>query len=158
MKAIMALALIAPLAACATITRGTTQAFTVESDPAGATVEMSNGMHCDATPCTFARIPRNAEFTVTVSKEGYRTSTHSVTHQVSGGGAAGMAGNVVVGGIIGMVVDGSSGAMNDLVPNPLHVTLESADGAMVADAAPAAGATTEAAPAAPQPAPASPSN
>ena len=155
MKSIMALALIAPLAACATITRGTTQAFTVESDPAGATVEMSNGMHCDATPCTFAHLRRNAEFTVTVSKEGYRTSTHNVTHQVSGGGAAGMAGNVLVGGIIGAVVDGSSGAMNDLVPNPLHVTLEPADGAMVAEAAPAA---TTAAPAAPQPAPTSPSN
>jgi len=155
MKSIMALALIAPLAACATITRGTTQAFTVESDPAGATVEMSNGMHCDATPCTFAHLRRNAEFTVTVSKEGYRTSTHNVTHQVSGGGAAGMAGNVLVGGIIGAVVDGSSGAMNDLVPNPLHVTLEPADEAMVAEAAPAA---TTAAPAAPQPAPTSPSN
>jgi hypothetical protein len=124
MKPIWALALIAPLAACATITRGTTEAFTVETDPSGAAVQTSSGMHCPSTPCTFPRVPRNAEFTVTITKDGYRTTTHTVTHQTAGGGAAGMAGNAIVGGLIGVVVDASSGATQDLVPNPLRVTLE----------------------------------
>jgi hypothetical protein len=35
-----------------------------------------------------------------------------------------MAGNVLVGGLIGIGVDAYSGAMNDLVPNPLSVKLE----------------------------------
>jgi hypothetical protein len=38
-----------------------------------------------------------------------------------------MAGNVILGGVIGAVADASSGAMNDLVPNPLNVTLEKDD-------------------------------
>lgn len=144
MKALLAVALIAPLAACATITRGTTQAFTVETDPGGATVATSNGLHCPSTPCTFARVPREAEFVVTITKEGYQTSTHNVTHQTAGGGAAGMAGNVLVGGIIGAAIDGNSGATQDLVPNPLRVTLQPIGPAVTPVAAPA----PEAAPAA----------
>lgn len=106
---------------CATITRGTNTAWTVESTPSAA-VRTSNGFACDATPCTF-KMPRKSEFTVTISREGYETWTGQVTNEVSGGGAAGMAGNVFVGGIIGAGVDATSGAMLDLRPNPLRVTL-----------------------------------
>ncbi|MBC7769133.1 MAG: PEGA domain-containing protein [Phycisphaerales bacterium] len=145
---ILAAALIAPLAACATVTRGTTEAFVVESEPSGAAVLTSTGMSCEATPCTFARVRRNAEFTVTISKPGYRTTTHTVTHQTAGGGAAGMAGNVLVGGLIGVAVDASSGATQDLVPNPLRVTLEREEPVATLVSAPAeAVAPAEAAPA-----------
>lgn len=123
MKIILAVALIAPLAACATITRGTTQAFTVETEPGGAAVSTSNGLTCPATPCTFARVPRESEFTVTVSKPGYQTSTHTVTHETAGGGGAAMAGNVLVGGLIGAAIDGNNGATQNLVPNPLRISL-----------------------------------
>jgi len=34
-----------------------------------------------------------------------------------------MAGNVLVGGIIGAAVDAGTGAMNDLVPNPVILQL-----------------------------------
>ena len=44
--------------------------------------------------------------------------------KVAGSGGAAMAGNVLVGGLIGAGVDASSGAMLDLVPNPMKVTLE----------------------------------
>jgi chorismate mutase len=47
-----------------------------------------------------------------------------VTHRTAGGGSAGMAGNVILGGLIGAVVDSNNGATQDLVPNPLTVTLE----------------------------------
>jgi hypothetical protein len=147
MKTIWALALIAPLAACATVTRGTTEAFVVETEPSGAQVTTSSGLTCDATPCTFPRVRRNSEFTVTVSKEGYRTTTHTITHQTTGGGAAGMAGNVLVGGLIGVAVDAGSGATQDLVPNPLHVIMERTE-ATPAAAEAAAPAEGEAAPAA----------
>lgn len=109
---------------CATITRGSTQAFTVESTPPGAQVTTSMGHKCTATPCTFEKIKRDSSFTVTVSKSGYTPSTHNVTHQTAGGGAAGMAGNVLLGGLIGAAVDANSGATQELVPNPLRVTLE----------------------------------
>ena len=110
-------------AACATVTRGTNQAWTVETTPGGAAITTTNGFQCDATPCTF-RMPRRSEFDVTITKPGYRTVTTHVTNQVSGAGAAGMAGNVIVGGVIGGVVDVASGAMLEIRPNPLQVTLE----------------------------------
>lgn len=110
------------LPACATITRGSSQEFTVESTPPGARVSTSNGFQCDATPCTF-RMPRKDEFRATVSMEGYVSQEHSIQSGMSGGGAAGLAGNVIFGGIVGGVVDASSGALNDLTPNPLVVVL-----------------------------------
>ncbi|MFN3669766.1 MAG: translation initiation factor 2 [Brevundimonas sp.] len=110
------------LPACATITRGSSQEFTVESTPPGARVSTSNGFQCDATPCTF-RMPRKDAFRATISMNGYVTQDVQVTSGMSGGGAAGLAGNVIFGGIIGGVVDANSGAMNDLSPNPLVVIL-----------------------------------
>ncbi len=109
--------------ACATVTRGSTEAWTVETDPIGAKVSTTAGFACDATPCTF-KIAHKAEFDVTISKPGYKTVNTHVTHQVSGAGGAGMAGNVILGGIIGAGVDLATGAMMELKPNPLVVKME----------------------------------
>lgn len=108
--------------ACATMTRGTTQKFTVESTPPGAHVTTSNGFECVSTPCTF-RMSRKDGFNVTVSKDGYVSQTVEVTSSMSGADGAALAGNVLVGGLIGGAVDATSGALNDLKPNPLTVTL-----------------------------------
>lgn len=110
------------LPACATVTRGTSQNFTVESTPPGARVSTSTGFECDATPCSF-RMPRKPGFTATVSMDGYVTQEIVVESKIGGGGAAGMAGNILIGGVIGGAVDATSGAMNDLTPNPLVVEL-----------------------------------
>jgi len=132
--AVLALAL--STTACATVTRGTNDVFVVETTPSGAQVmttaqrkEKDGGGYysCDATPCSF-KMPRKSEFEVTVSKVGYKTTTHSITNKVSKAGGMGMAGNVLVGGIIGAAVDGTTGAMKDLTPNPLIVVMESDDG------------------------------
>jgi hypothetical protein len=126
MKIITLAALVAAgfaVSACATVTRGTNDTWTVNTEPAGAAVKTTNQFACDATPCTF-KMPRKSEFSVTITKAGYKTWTGQVTHHVAAGGGAGMAGNVVLGGLIGGVVDISSGAMMDLVPNPLTVKLE----------------------------------
>lgn len=122
-RALMLAGLALSLPACATITRGTTQQFTVESTPPGARVSTSNGFDCVSTPCTF-RMPRKDPFRVTVALDGYVTQTVEVTSSVSGAGGTAMAGNILVGGLIGGAVDATSGAMNDLKPNPLVVTLQ----------------------------------
>ena len=127
---------------CATVIRGTTTEFTVKSEPPEAKVATSTGFGCDSTPCTF-KMPRKNAFDITVSKAGYVTQTQHIRSEVSGAGGAGMAGNIVAGGLIGMAVDGSDGAMNDLKPNPLTVTLEKA-GPTQAEAAPAAHAAVAA--------------
>ncbi len=111
------------LGACATVTRGSSDTWTVNTTPTGAAVKTTNQFACDSTPCTF-KMPRKSEFDVTISKAGYKPWTGHVTHHISGAGGAGMAGNVILGGLIGVGVDAYSGAMNDLVPNPLNVVLE----------------------------------
>jgi hypothetical protein len=68
-------------------------------------------------------MPRRSEFVATIERDGYETVTVNVTHQVSGAGGASMAGNIILGGIIGAAVDAGTGAMNDLVPNPVHINL-----------------------------------
>ena len=127
MRIIMLAGLCLALGGCATVTRGSNDSWTVNTDPVGASVKTSNQFACDATPCTF-KMARKSEFDVTINKPGYKTWTGHVTHHISNAGGAGLAGNVLVGGIIGIGVDAYSGAMNDLVPNPLTVKLEKADG------------------------------
>ncbi len=109
------------LAGCATITRGTTDVLVIETEPPGAEAVLSNGLRCN-TPCSLT-VKRNASLVVDIVKEGYEPVRATVTPRISGGGAAGMAGNVIVGGLIGAAIDAGSGAMYDLVPNPLRVTL-----------------------------------
>ncbi len=67
-----------------------------------------------------------SELVVTISKPGYHTARVNVTSEASGAGGAGMAGNILVGGLIGVGIDASSGAMLDLPPNPVAVALEGA--------------------------------
>ncbi len=110
---------------CATITRGTSEAWSVETTPAGAQVSLSTGEEC-VTPCTL-KLKRKASFTVTLLKQGYAKVTTQVISQIAGAGAAGMAGNVLVGGIIGVGIDAASGATKELKPNPLVVVLEADD-------------------------------
>lgn len=55
--------------------------------------------------------------------EGYQLATVTVTNKVSTGGGVAMAGNVLVGGILGAGIDAGTGAMLDLTPNPAHVDL-----------------------------------
>ncbi len=110
------------LSGCATITRGTTQAWTVNTQPSAATITLSSGETCQS-PCTL-KLRRKFPFTVDICKPGYKRVDTTVQTQVAGAGAAGMAGNVLVGGIIGAGIDAGSGAMKDLVPNPLDITLE----------------------------------
>lgn len=111
------------LAACATVTRGSEDAWVVNSEPSGAKVETTNGYQCPATPCAI-KMKRKSEFTATISKPGYKSATVQVTHKTANAGAAGVAGNVLLGGVIGLGVDMYSGASQDLVPNPVTVKLE----------------------------------
>jgi hypothetical protein len=123
------------LSACATVTRGTRQTFKIDSTPTEAKVELSIGETC-VTPCVL-KLKRRPGFTATFTKEGYETQTVKVDSEVHGGGVVAGAGNLLAGGIIGGIVDGSNGSLNSLSPNPLQVTLVPVGGAPAAAAAPA---------------------
>jgi len=149
-----AIALTAALGGCATITRGTTAEFTVQSKPPGAQVRTSTGFTCAATPCTF-KMPRKEAFDITIEKAGFQPAVAHVKSVMAGNGAAGFLGNALVGGVIGAGVDISSGAMMDLSPNPLSVELQPVAVAIAPTPSPTpASAPTDTSTAAPAPAPA----
>ena len=124
-RLLLAAVLAAPCVGCASVTRGTTENISISSTPEGATAEISgldNPTEC-VTPCVVVA-KRNADITVTVNKEGYQPQVIPLTKEIPGTGAAGFAGNILVGGLVGMGVDAVTGAAQDHKPNPVIVTLQ----------------------------------
>jgi hypothetical protein len=121
-RAIAALVVVSLLPGCATVVRGTKGKYTITSAPPAADVALSTGQTC-VTPCKL-KIKRKNGFTATISKPGYVTKTETVESKVSGGGGAAAAGNILAGGIIGGIVDGSNGSLNSFYPKSLDVTLD----------------------------------
>ena len=124
-RLILAAAIAAPCLGCASVTRGTTEAISIISTPAGATADVS-GLDVPTTcvtPCVV-QARRNADITVSIAKPGYEPQIIPLTKEVPGSGAAGFAGNVLVGGVVGMGVDAVTGAALDHKPNPVEVTLQ----------------------------------
>jgi hypothetical protein len=105
---------------CATVTRGTKDSLVIETTPPGAVVEV-NGQKAQ-TPCSI-KLSRKFEGPLYITRDGYEPVTVQVTSSPSGAGGAGMAGNVLVGGLIGAGVDVATGATNSLHPNPIKVEL-----------------------------------
>lgn len=132
---------VSALSACATVTRGTKQKYEIVSMPPGADVELSTGTKC-VTPCKL-KLKRKDAFTAKFAKAGYDPMEAKVESKISGGGGVAAAGNILLGGIIGGVVDGTNGSLNNLYPGKLNVTL-----VPVATAMPEAVAAEAAAPAA----------
>ena len=126
------------LAACATIVRGTDQQVSVNTDPVGATVRFSTGESCTG-PCTI-KAKRNQSLQINVSKSGCATQTATMVPTLAGAGV-----------ILGGLVDYGTGAVYDLQPNPLTVTLACGSLAQ-AGFAPVAAAPAPAPVAAPAPA------
>jgi len=80
------------------------------------------------TPCSV-KVKRRGQLHVVVSKQGFEVVDTHVASSVDGAGAAGMAGNIIIGGLIGAAIDAGSGAMHSHKPNPLHVELVPSHGA-----------------------------
>ena len=116
-----ALVLIAP--GCATITRSTSEAFAIETDPSGAVATLSTGQQC-MTPCSL-KVSRRSSFAVTIKKDGYEIMQTQVTSSPTFGGMAAEFGNVafLFVGLIGLTVDSVTGAAHAHKPNPLVVKL-----------------------------------
>lgn len=127
LKAVLVTAFVSTTA-CATVTKGTEDTVRLESNPpmAQVTIEDTRYILRDVTCVTPCKLELNRKWAyyVTFDKKGYASETHLLEPKLSGDGVAGMGGNILLGGIIGAGVDASTGAMNDLKPNPLFVTLQ----------------------------------
>lgn len=116
------------LPACATVVRGTKTTYKITSMPSEANVALSTGQTC-VTPCKM-KLKRKEGFTATISKQGYGTETATVESKISGGGGVAAAGNLLAGGIIGGIVDGTNGSLNSFFPDKLDVVLKPVEGAI----------------------------
>jgi hypothetical protein len=107
---------------CATLTRGTTEAYQVVSDPPGALVTLSTGETC-STPCTLAK-KRDESFLVTIEKAGYEPYRIQVNSESCDQGRLAMVGNLLlIGSVFWASIDSLSGATQQLSPNPCRVKL-----------------------------------
>jgi hypothetical protein len=124
MRILGVVALAAALGGCASVTRGTTENISISSTPSGAeaTITGLDVPTACVTPCAIVA-KRNADITVSFAKPGYEPQVVELTKEVPVTGAAGFAGNVLAGGVVGMGVDAVTGAAQDHKPNPLIVTL-----------------------------------
>lgn len=126
-KLTVALAASISLSACATVTKGSNDTVKMTSTPSEArvvfedTAQKLQPQSC-ATPCEI-ELNRKRTYKTTVSKAGYENFVVIMEPKVSTSGGTAMAGNLLVGGIIGAGVDAATGAMKDLTPNNLEVTL-----------------------------------
>ena len=112
------------LTACATINRGTSEPFEVQTTPSGAPVTTSLGKGCAPPPCIIPNVRREADFKVTIKKKGYKPMSYNITHVRADGGGANLAGNVIFSAGMGAVLDANNGSTQALAPNPLIVSLE----------------------------------
>lgn len=124
MRILGVVALAAALGGCASVTRGTTENISISSTPSGveATITGLDVPTACVTPCAIVA-KRNADITVSFAKEGYEPEVVQLTKEVPATGAAGFAGNIVAGGLVGMGVDAVTGAAQDHKPNPVIVTM-----------------------------------
>jgi hypothetical protein len=124
-RLLLAASIALPCIGCASLTRGTTENISIATTPAGATAEIS-GLEIPTacvTPCVV-QAKRNADISITINKDGYEPQIIPLTKEIPGSGAAGFAGNILAGGLIGMGVDAATGAAQDHKPNPVIVTLQ----------------------------------
>ncbi|KZK83675.1 hypothetical protein PsW64_01840 [Pseudovibrio sp. W64] len=114
------------LAGCGTVVRGTSEDIKIDVKPANAKITSTTAHTC-VGPCVI-NVPRKKEFTLTASAPGYQSQVIDVQTRVSGKGAAGMAGNIILGGVIGVGVDAATGATLDHYPNPVTFNLKRGKG------------------------------
>ncbi len=118
------------LIGCATIFKGSTQDVGLNSNPQKATVKVKSmgGVEIfSGTTPTAVKLPKKSEYIVTIDMQGYKSSTVQITQTLEGW----FWGNLLCGGLVGMVIDYASGAMWDLQPEQISVSLVTAslDGA-----------------------------
>ena len=105
------------LISCGTIMQSTTQEVGISSNPSNAAVTI-NGQNMGNTPMILD-LKRKNSYMVRFELPGYQTYETNLTRKTSGW----VWGNIVFGGIIGLVVDASAGGMYKLTPEQIGAEL-----------------------------------
>jgi len=105
------------LSGCATVVSGTKQRVGFDSTPQGATAKLSSGEEVK-TPGQL-ELSRSQTYDVIFEKDGYVPAQSHIGQTTN----STVFGNILLGGLIGMIVDSSTGAAYDLHPAIVSVTL-----------------------------------
>lgn len=103
---------------CATIVSGSKQSVKIDSTPNKATIFI-NDVEVGKTPFE-ARLERKKDHNIVISLEGYKPYETKLTRKFN----AWYLGNILFGGIIGLIVDPSTGAIYNLTPNEINAQME----------------------------------
>lgn len=111
----------AMLTGCATVMNGDMVAVPVYTTPSNATVVINGTTYSSPTTVMVPRGKGN--FKLHIEKDGYKPVDVLLIESVDGW----VLGNILIGGLIGIVVDFASGDANDLEPELVSANLESVD-------------------------------
>ena len=115
---------------CASIVSGRNQDISVRSNPPGASVEI-DGMPMGKTPVT-TEVKRKKRHQIKIEKQGYLEETRTTKKGFNWW----FAGNVIFGGIIGIIIDFATGAVYSVSPDEVNVSLIQSEGSLKASDAP----------------------
>ena len=119
-NALISLILLGIVAAgCASIIHGSQQDVRVVSNPAGAVVRVNLNNMATTTPGVLTLDRKEIGYALTFEKQGYKPVEVSLRRTLDGW----VFGNIIFGGIIGIVIDFSSGSAYKLTPSEVEVAL-----------------------------------
>ncbi|MCY3682106.1 MAG: PEGA domain-containing protein [Gemmatimonadetes bacterium] len=106
------------LMSCGALFKGSTQTVSIKAFQQGATIEVDGQTYVSPA---LIELPRNQNYVVTISKEGYETQQVRINRTVSG--------SIVIldilGGVLPVVIDAVMGTWYNLSPGEINVNLES---------------------------------
>jgi hypothetical protein len=106
---------------CATIVSGRTQDVMIRSNPSGAKVTIDEVV--SGTTPMVANLLRKKRHQVAVNKEGYEEVVHATTRGFNWWYIV----NIVLGGIIGLIIDPITGSIFEIEPAEVNMTLPKAE-------------------------------
>jgi hypothetical protein len=106
------------LSNCATIFKGTTEEVNFNSDPQAADVYV-NGQNLGKTPVAL-ELKVNKTYTIEFRKEGYKSKSYTINNEVGVGWVI----LDVLAGLVGVIVDGITGAWYSLDQENVNAVLE----------------------------------
>lgn len=107
------------LTGCGAVLHGTRQNVDLISTPAGAKVQVSPGTETYTTPATL-NLERKNSYVLTFTSPGYNPATYDLHNGV---GTGTVIADVLLTGLVGVLVDGLTGAWYGLNPESANVTL-----------------------------------
>lgn len=127
MSFLLLLGIIVLSSSCATIMQGTTQELSISSNPSSALVT-DNGLQLGKTPLV-ADLKRKGNHSIKIELEGYQPYEVVLARKTSGW----VFGNIIFGGIPGLIIDVLTGGLYVLKPEEIQAELRNQEAKITLD-------------------------